>query len=257
MKKKRPQGRKARKFDVVIPAISELDEHARVIKALGRRSFDDVCEIGQRFDRCRKLLKTQRVWLAWIKLEFGVSRRTVERFIAVSRAKDKVGKLHTFGVGLSGLYLLSKASPEVVEEIGRHVEAGGRLKVADVKRRMRAAPDPVQEFTTRLNAVFASITPSQDTTSIFDRIIGEGSSASTPVPPLPAKAPSGASLEQQRPQMNITDTALPQTPTKQPTSADLHRAAAERFPEWLANVARGLAAFEPAAKLQRRCRRSI
>jgi hypothetical protein len=220
----------------------------RVIKALGRRSFDDVCEIGQRFDRCRELLKTQRVWLAWIKLEFGVSRRTVERFIALSRAKDKVGKLRTFGVGLSGLYLLSKASPEVVEETERHVEAGGRLKVADVKRRMRAAPDPVQEFATRFNAAFTSITSSQDTNP-FDRIIGGGPPASTPVPLLPAEAPSGASAEQlPRPQMNITDAASSQKPTKQLTSADLHRAVAERFPEWLADVARGLASFEPAAE---------
>jgi hypothetical protein len=32
------------------------------------------------------------------------------------------------------------------------------------------------------------------------------------------------------------------------TSDDLHRAAAERFPEWLADVARGLGGFEPAAE---------
>jgi hypothetical protein len=146
-----------------------------------------------------------------------------------------VRKLRSLGVGISGLYLLSKASPEAIKDIERDVEAGGRLKVADVKRRMRAAPDPVQEFATRFNAAFTSITSSQDTTPIFDRIIGGGPPASTPVP-LPVKALSGASAEQL------------QTPTKRLTSADLHRAAAERFPEWLAHVARGLAAFEPAAE---------
>jgi hypothetical protein len=58
---------------VAIPAIPELDEHADVILELGRRSFADVVEIGRRLVRCRKLLKAQRIWLAWIKMRFGWS----------------------------------------------------------------------------------------------------------------------------------------------------------------------------------------
>src|SRR5262249_32038919 len=142
MKKKRTQ---ARKRGVEIPPIPELAEHADAIRRLGRQTFDDVVEIGQRFDRCRKLLKTQRLWLAWLAAEFGVSRRTVERFIAVSRAKDKVGKLRTLGVGLSGLYLLAKAPPEVVEGIERDIKAGRRQSLAEIEQRTRAKradPEP-------------------------------------------------------------------------------------------------------------------
>src|SRR5262249_58222526 len=114
-----------------------------------------------------------------------------------------------------------------IEETERHVRAGGRLKVADVKRRMRAASDPVQKFM----AALTSITSSRDETSVFDRVIGRGAppdaatrhlftkrlEAPAGQQPLSTEAPSP---EQQRPQMNITDTAPPQTPTKQLTSAD-------------------------------------
>jgi hypothetical protein len=139
MKKKRAQ---ARKRGVEIPPSPELAEHADRIRVLGRQTFDGVIEIGQRLVRCRELLKTQRVWLAWLEAEFGWSRRTADRFIDLFRARDKVRKLRTLGVGLSGLYLLAKASPEVVEGIERHVEAGHRaghrVPLAEIERRMRA-----------------------------------------------------------------------------------------------------------------------
>jgi hypothetical protein len=48
--------------------------------------------------------------------------------------------LRSLGVGLSGLYLLAKASPEVVEGIERHVEAGHRVSLAEIEQRMRADP---------------------------------------------------------------------------------------------------------------------
>ena len=51
-----------------------------------------------------------------------------------------------------------------------------------------------------------------------------------------------------RQRINITGTAEPQKPTKQLTIEDLHRAAAERFPEWLREVARQIGGFEPAAE---------
>jgi len=142
MKKKRAQ---ARKRGVEIPPSPELAEHADRIHALGRQTFDGVIEIGERLVRCRELLKTQRVWLAWLKAEFGWSRRTADRFIDLFRAKDKVRKLRTLGVGLSGLYLLAKASPEAVESIERRVKAGHRIRLGEIEQRTRAkraAPEP-------------------------------------------------------------------------------------------------------------------
>src|SRR5215831_13644780 len=126
MKKKRAQ---TRKRGVEIPPSPELAEHADRIRALGRQTFDGVIEIGERLVRCRELLKTQGAWLAWLEAEFGWSRRTADRFIDLFRAKDKVGNLRTLGIGISGLYLLAKASPEVVEDIERRAKAGHRVSL--------------------------------------------------------------------------------------------------------------------------------
>jgi hypothetical protein len=49
-----------------------------------------------------------------------------------------------------------------------------------------------------------------------------------------------------RQRINITGRAEPQK-SKPLTSEDLYRAAAERFPEWLADVVRGSVGFEPIA----------
>src|SRR5262245_37780066 len=108
-KSARSQGRKPA---VAIPPIPELDEHADVIRAPGRRSFDDVIEIGRRLVLCRELLKAQRVWLAWIKLEFGWSRAHADNLTAVHVNRNKL--LNFSSLPSSALYLLAKASPKLI-----------------------------------------------------------------------------------------------------------------------------------------------
>jgi hypothetical protein len=131
---------------VIIPAHAELTAHADAIRRLGRQSFNDVCEIGRRLVECRKLLKAQRVWLAWLKLEFGWSRGHAERAIAAHSSRAKLLKLNTLGVGLSGLYLLAKASPKVVEAVERRAEAGERLRLHDIRQHIVAEQRPQQRI---------------------------------------------------------------------------------------------------------------
>lgn len=133
MSRARKQARRRSK-PVVIPAHPELTAHADAIRTLGRRAFDDVIEIGRRLVECRKLLKAQRVWLAWLRAEFGWSRAHADRAIAAYRNRTKLHKLSTLGVGLSALYLLTKASPEVVKDIERRVEAGERLRLHHIQQ---------------------------------------------------------------------------------------------------------------------------
>jgi len=138
-KRARAQGRKPA---VVIPAIPELDEHANAIRAIGHRTFEGAIEMGRRLDRCRDLLKVQRVWLKWLKDEFGWSRRHADHLIDLFRNRDKVAKFASLGISVSALYLLSRASVEQVEHVGYYIEAGTRLSVADIKRLTGANPEP-------------------------------------------------------------------------------------------------------------------
>jgi hypothetical protein len=148
MTRARKQARTRSKKPVVIPAHPQLDEDARFIRLVGRRAFDDLVEIGRRLARDRDLLKTQRLWLAWLKAEFGWSRRTASRFIALYEARDKLGKLPT-SLGLlpaSALYELAKAPASVIEGVARRVEAGGQRRLHDIRQHIVAEQRPPQRI---------------------------------------------------------------------------------------------------------------
>jgi hypothetical protein len=137
MKKNRGRkGRKGRKSDVAIPANAELDEHADVIRRIGRQSFQGAVEIGRRLVLCRKLLKAQRVWLAWIKKKFGWSRKHADNLIGLYVNRGKVAKFATFGVPLSALYLLSQQHARIVKNIERCTEPGKRPLVREIKEQV-------------------------------------------------------------------------------------------------------------------------
>ena len=116
----------------IMPPRTELDEHVDEILALGRRSFEDIVEIGRRLVRCRELLKTQRGWLAWIKTKFGWSRAHADNLIGVYLHRDKLLKFSTL-LPISALYLLAKQEPEVHQRLARQVEAGEPVNMRAVR----------------------------------------------------------------------------------------------------------------------------
>ena len=124
---------KRRRAQDVIPFNRELNEHADAIRTIGRQSFEGMVEIGRRLVRCRHLLKGQRRWLAWIKVEFGWSRAHADRAIALYTSRDKVHKLSTLGVPLSALYLLARAEPEARRRVTQLLEAGERPTTHKIK----------------------------------------------------------------------------------------------------------------------------
>jgi hypothetical protein len=123
---------------VAIPPNPELDEHADVIRDLGRRSLDNMLEIGRRLKRCREILKTQRAYMAWIRAEFGWSHQHCDRAITLFENRGKFNKMLKMGVSISGLALLTKASEAAFKRVQRRVEAGERMRVRDVRDEVRA-----------------------------------------------------------------------------------------------------------------------
>jgi len=76
--------RKALRSDLY-PANVELDEHADAIRRIDCQSFEGAVEIeiGRRLVLCRKLFKVRRAWSAWIKIEFGWSRKHADNIIGL------------------------------------------------------------------------------------------------------------------------------------------------------------------------------
>jgi hypothetical protein len=116
----------------VIPSNPQLDAHAAEIIKLGRRGFADVVEIGRRLVLCRKLLKTQRCWLAWLRTKFGWSRTHADNLIGLYLNRAKLQKFCTL-LPVSTLYTLAKQDPEVLQRVACRVEAGEPVTAQGVK----------------------------------------------------------------------------------------------------------------------------
>lgn len=145
MNAKRPAKKRPRApAPVVIPVDPILERHAAAIRELGRRSFDDVVEIGERLIACRKILKDRRIWLAWLRAEFRFSRRHADRLIAVAKNKQKCAALRALGVPIAALYDLAQAPPETIQRVTQHIEGGERPTVRALLHLTRPPPPPRQ-----------------------------------------------------------------------------------------------------------------
>ena len=124
---------------VLIPSNPVLDRNAAAIKGLGQQSFDNLIEIGRLLIECRRILKGQRLWLAWIKAEFQWSRTDADRCISLYQNRDKVRNVRTLGLPVSALYLLARAPAKTIERLSQHLEAGEPPSVRDVALLTRSA----------------------------------------------------------------------------------------------------------------------
>jgi hypothetical protein len=113
-----------------------LNEHAEVIRHLGKRIITDVIEIGRRLVDCRDHHLEHGQWLPWLEKEFGWSRQTADRFIHVFEASGKLPKLSNLEIPISAIYLLTapNAPPEAYAEVAEQAETGEKVSVETVKQ---------------------------------------------------------------------------------------------------------------------------
>jgi len=99
-----------------------LDEHAREIRRLGRRSFEDVVEIGRRLHEAKTILG-RGLWEPWLDAELKLSRATADRYIQIHANRANLLRLTKLDLPVSSLYGLH-VSDEFVEKITDRIEAG-------------------------------------------------------------------------------------------------------------------------------------
>lgn len=91
-----------------------IQRHTRELKEKLQRTAQDIWEIGQMLADVRARLKHGQ-FDAWLKAEFGWSRRTAYNFINVYETFNERAKFAQFNIATSALYLL--ASPSTPQEI--------------------------------------------------------------------------------------------------------------------------------------------
>jgi hypothetical protein len=91
---------------------TQLAEHARAIRQLGRRVVADVIEVGKRLAEAKELLGHGN-WLPWLQREFQWSASTAENYIRLYNLSAKfatVVNLPDLQLDLRSLYLLAAPS---------------------------------------------------------------------------------------------------------------------------------------------------
>jgi len=103
------------------------------IKRRLKRTAQDIVETGRQFCEVKELLSHGQ-FTEWLEQEFEFTPRLARQWMAVAeRFGDKTEKFSV--LPHTALYLLAAPSTDesVVEEVGRRLEAGERVKVADVQ----------------------------------------------------------------------------------------------------------------------------
>jgi hypothetical protein len=128
------------------PAQFALEEHAHVIRTLGRRVLGDVIEIGRRLTAAKKICGHGN-WLEWLDREFGWSDRHALNFMRLYQLSRKSENFSDLEIPISGLCLLAAPSTpvEVVDVVIERAAGGERVSLAEIQRSIYEAKKPEGE----------------------------------------------------------------------------------------------------------------
>lgn len=127
-------------FDYQVLSASQRDLVQRrtgEIRERLQRSAQDIWEIGQRLVEVRSHLRHGQ-FDAWLRAEFGWSRRTAYNFMNVYETFQERANLSDVDIATSALYLLAAPStpPEVREQYLQQARAGKKLTHKDLRGAM-------------------------------------------------------------------------------------------------------------------------
>ncbi len=110
----------------------EVRAAAERIKIRMKRTGEDIIEIGRDLKFSKSRLGHGN-FLSWIDAEFGLAERTAQNFMKVT---DKFGDKSANFADLSPsvLYLLTSASPEVIEPVETKLAEGEKVDLKEINR---------------------------------------------------------------------------------------------------------------------------
>ncbi|NJL61676.1 MAG: DUF3102 domain-containing protein [Methylacidiphilales bacterium] len=132
-------------YEVLTPEQrSQLQQWTMEIREQLRRTAQDIWEIGQRLAEVRAQLKHGQ-FDAWLKAEFGWSRRTAYNFINVYETFGNRANLAQIDIATSALYLLAAPStPEKFrEQYIDEAKTGKRITHKDLAQKIKQQQEKV------------------------------------------------------------------------------------------------------------------
>jgi hypothetical protein len=147
-----------------------LAQHAESIRAAGRRTIEDVVDVGRRLTEARRLCG-HGSWLSWLDTEFGWKETTARSFIQLFEMSKSSANFANLDLPISSLYLLARPStPDAVrqEVIGR-AASGEEFSHAQVREAVAEAKPPKPKAKLPSYAPLDQDEPNQDA-DLIDQI---------------------------------------------------------------------------------------
>jgi Protein of unknown function (DUF3102) len=113
-----------------------LQENANAIRELGKKTIEQVIEIGRRLTEVKDDLLEHGEFGPWLGREFGWTERTAQNFMRVYKlSQSNPKRISDLNLPLAGIYLLARpsTSDEVRNEVLERAEAGEQISVATIK----------------------------------------------------------------------------------------------------------------------------
>jgi hypothetical protein len=128
-------------FDYGVLSVEQraiVEQKTSEIRDRLKRSAQDIWEIGQRLCEVRSQIKHGQ-FEAWLKAEFGWSRRTAYNFINVYESFGNRSNLAKIDIATSALYLLAAPSTpdEVRQAVIEQAKSGSKVAHKEVAQRLK------------------------------------------------------------------------------------------------------------------------
>jgi hypothetical protein len=120
-----------------------LDRHAKAIRKLGKRTIENVIEVGRHLTEAKTIVKKLgSSWPDWLKHEFDMKPTTADNFMNIFQRKSELPTVGGSDLSLKSLYMLAAptTSQQARDEIAARLKKGEKVKhkdVADVTRKNR------------------------------------------------------------------------------------------------------------------------
>ncbi|MGF1498746.1 MAG: DUF3102 domain-containing protein [Elainellaceae cyanobacterium] len=161
-----------------------------------RRTAQDIWEIGQRLVEVRSQLKYGQ-FEAWLKAEFGWSRRTAYNFISVYETFQGSANFAQIDIATSALYLLAapSTSPHIRNEVLERAQKGEKITYKGLHDAIKSEKNDQDSSSSSIQDVPPSTNPG----------IGPDQTETSPRPesPSPSAPEIVAVISQSTPQVNL------------------------------------------------------
>lgn len=141
--------------DARLPAPDPLAQHAAAIRSLGKRTIENIIEIGRHLTEAKELCFSRGDnWLPWLEQEFSWTEQTALNYMRLHERQADLKRVLDLDLPMRSLYLLvaPNTPQEAIESVAEQASKGERVSHTQAKQavseaKLKEQPEAKQQAT--------------------------------------------------------------------------------------------------------------